>query len=212
MNLEEFKGQFDIEQTGMDQAVRKFPWQNVEAYIGWLVNSYEYADNSTRILAMAGGVMPGHLTKLSNRFVAHAAEERGHERLLENDAKALGVDIKTAEPTVEMKMFHRSLYYWLSQHGSPVGLMGWVFALEGLAVRQGPWIYDVCKEAHGPKATGFLKVHSNEDPDHLEKAFGALSFLSAGELDLVAASLHDYIHQYVAVLQAVPRVVAQVAA
>lgn len=173
----------------------QFPWTEKEAYLGWLVQTYEYALNSSRILAMTGGHMPTHRSNFANRFITHAAEERGHEKLLENDVKHLGYDIKTLESLPEAKAFHQSLYYWIA-FGNSVGMFGWVLALEGFAVKNVPQMYEVCLKEYGAKCTTFLKVHAEEDEDHLEKAFQNIDQLTPEETQLVAKTMHQYCELY----------------
>jgi hypothetical protein len=202
MNLHDLMAIFKRTQASLSSNVREFNWANQEAYTMWLANSYEYALNSTRILALTAGAMPLQKTVYSNRFIKHAAEEKGHEKLLEKDVKAFGLNIKDIPVTHEMKMFHHSLYYWFDNNSSPMGIFGFVLALEGLAVSDGPWIYEQAQKAHG-KGTSFLRVHSEEDPEHLNKAIEVLSSCTADDLKVVAASVEQYSKQYGLMLHAI---------
>ena len=182
---------FETVQKDLSDIASHLPWEDPKIYQRWLIQTYEYAVHSTRILALAGGFMPLNKTRLSNRFIKHSAEEKGHELLLESDARNLGFDITTATPTPAAKAFHQSLYYWLG-HGSSLGLMGWVLALEGFAVRNVPAVYKRCSLAYGPRATSFLRVLSEEDPDHLEKAFEALRDFNQEDTELITKTLQQY--------------------
>lgn len=190
---------FNETQEKLIQIRCDFPWTDKAAYSSWLLQSYEYAYNSTRILAMTAGKMPKERTSFSNRFIAHAAEEKGHEKLLQNDANFFGLDLDKTEALPEAKAFHQSLYYWLS-NGNPVGMFGWVLALEGFAVKNVPQMYEVCKEAFGPKATSFLKVHAQEDEGHLESAFKSIECFSPEENTLVANTMVQYAELYGGIL------------
>lgn len=180
--------------------INHFPWNDKMAYAQWLANTYHYAFNSTRVIALGAGTMPPHLTKVSNRFIQHAAEEKGHEKLLENDVKALGLDILSIPVSSVMQCYYRSLYFWVSPAGNPVGLFGWILSLEALAANAGGKVLSEVKKYHNPKSCSFLNVHSDADPDHLDKALEAVSFLSATELDIVAESLKMYSENYVRLL------------
>lgn len=192
---EELRKVFDEQQDKLFKIRKNFPWTVKDAYLGWLVQTYEYALNSTRILAMTGGKMPADKTPFANRFITHAAEEKGHERLLENDVRSFGLDIRKLPVITEAKAFHQSLYYWFG-FGNPVGMFGWVLALEGFAVRNVPEMYEVCLKQFGPKATTFLKVHAQEDEDHLRKAFDSISHFTPEENGLVASTLVQYAELY----------------
>lgn len=197
---EELQKIFEVEQARLKAIREAFPWSNREAYVGWLVNSYEYAHKSTRILAMTGGRFPLDKTSFSNRFISHAAEEKGHERLLENDLKNFGLSLDSVKPNVTGKAFHHSLYYWIYE-GNPIGMFGWVLALEGFAVRNVPAMYEICRETFGPKCSSFLKVHAEEDEDHLAKAFESIKGFSPEENALVAETLQFYAQLYGNVLE-----------
>lgn len=199
---EQLREMFEDEQARLKRIREIFPWTNKEAYVGWLVNSYEYAYRSTRILALTGGRMPRDKTSYSNRFIAHAAEEKGHERLLENDLKNFGLDIKTLCPNTLGRAFHQSLYYWIYED-NPVGMFGWVLALEGFAVRNVPQMHEICLKAFGSKCSSFLKVHADEDEDHLGKAFESIASFTNEENAIVAKSMHFYADLYGQLLEKV---------
>lgn len=199
---EQLRQIFEEEQALLERIRAAFPWDDRAAYVGWLVNTYEYAMKSTRILALTGGRFPLDKTAFSNRFISHAAEEKGHERLLENDLKGLGVDLRNCKPNVIGQAFHQSLYYWIYE-GNPVGMFGWVLALEGFAVRNVPAMHEVCLSAHGSKASSFLKVHAAEDEDHLKSAFASIASFSEEENALVAKTLRFYSQMYGILLETV---------
>ncbi len=203
MDFNQLKKHFEYSYKKVNESIEAFPWEEQSAYASWLRNSYHYAHNSTRILALAGGVMPSDKTSTSNRFIAHANEEKGHEKLLENDLKFFGLNINDIPVTYEMKEYYQSLYFWLSPAGNPIGLFGWILSLEGLAVKKGNWIYNITKNKFGPKATSFLRVHSDADPDHLEKALTMVSQFSHLELDLVADTLEQYNYHYCLILNSI---------
>tara|TARA_B100001248_G_scaffold261195_1_gene251553 strand:- start:5577 stop:6221 length:645 start_codon:yes stop_codon:yes gene_type:complete len=194
---------YDECMTDMVKAIKSFPLENRHAYAAWLRDIYEYAEHSTRILAQTASNIPTKYNNISNRFIRHAAEETGHEKLVEKDLKALGFDVQQMEATTESKFFYQSLYYWLSKHANPLGIMGWILALEGAAVNAAPWAYSIVKEVHGKKAGYFLKVHGEEDPSHLEDAFKTIEKLDQADVDLVIKSLKQYSIQYVKILESI---------
>ncbi len=205
MKKEDFKKNFDHYQKQVCQAVEEFPWENKDAYAKWLADTYHYVTNSTRILALGAGVMPQHHTLFSNRFIKHAAEETGHEQLLTRDIKSLGFNFNTVSVSTEMKVFYRSLYYWISPAGNPVGLLGWILALEGLATNVGGFANQLAAKNHTNKATNFLRLHSDEDPEHLEKALQITNMLSEDELAIVNESMEFYSLQYINILKAIEK-------
>jgi len=202
MTISEIKKQFENIQSELKSIIEEFPWEDKAAYISWLTQTMEYATHTTRILALTGAHFPLDKTPLASRFIAHATEEKGHDKLLVNDCKALGSDISRNPLFSESEAFHKSLYYWIYQGRTPV-IMGWVILLEGFAVRCGDYIYSRVEKAYPKSATSFVRVHSVEDKDHIEKAFEALSFFSEAELKDVAHGLELYSKLYQNIYRAI---------
>lgn len=195
MNIEELRVKFDKIQYHLSRMSEVFPWENKEAYASWLAQSFEYARFSTRILALTAGHFPLDKTSHSTRFIQHAAEEKGHEKMLINDAKALGLDIEKIPVLPEAEAFHKSLYFWIYQ-GRPSVILGWVLCLEGFAVKCAAKMYERSERAHGKKAATFLRVHAAEDADHVQKAFATIRELSAADISEVSHGLELYAKLY----------------
>lgn len=195
MKFQEFEKLYQESQLSLTETCARFSWEDAELYSLWLAQTYEYARFSTRILALTAGHLPIEQTAISNRFIQHAAEEKGHDRLILNDLRALNRNIETLPLYAEAEAFHKSLYYWIYQ-GNPIGIMGWVLALEGFAVSNGPQIFERVLKAHGPKAVSFVKVHSNEDEDHLAKAFATVRDFSESDLATLAQAYSLYTQLY----------------
>jgi thiaminase len=195
MNTNVIKTRASEVQKRLSQMSDKFPWEDKHAYTSWLAQSYEYVRFSTRILALTAGHFPLDKTTHATRFIQHAAEEKGHDRLLVNDAKALGFELSKIETLPEAEAFHKSLYFWIYQ-GRPSVILGWVLALEGFAVGSAAQIFERVQKVHGKKAASFIYVHSNEDQEHVEKAFEALEGFSESDLQDVLHGLELYSSLY----------------
>lgn len=196
MKFQDFvKNEFFPTMKRLEEMCSNFPWEDKDIYLSWLAQSYEYALRSTRILALTAAKMPEGHTLLSNRFVAHAAEEKNHDRLLRHDAKSLGADITQVPVLPEAEAFHKSLYFWLYE-GKPVSMLGWVLCLEGFAVQCGKQIYPRIVKAHGAQASTFIKVHGEEDEDHIKKALEVCEQLSETETAEVIKSFRLYCKLY----------------
>lgn len=213
MRIDDVLKNFHDTQARLTRVAEDFPWEDRDAYVGFLAQSYEYVRASTRILALTAGRLPAGQTPLSNRFIQHAAEEKGHDRLLLNDAKALGADLAATPVLPEAEAFHKSLYYWIYQ-GDPMAILGWVLCLEGFAVANGSAIHARVERAHGKRAASFLAVHSAEDPDHVEKALAELRKLGEPELATVCHGIQLYSSLYARIYAAIRerRKVVQLAA
>jgi hypothetical protein len=202
MNREQVKKKFDEVQEAMAAVAKAFPWEDRAAYLSWMAQTLEYVTYTTRILAQTGASFPLRQTALASRFIQHATEEKGHEKLLHHDAKALGADLSKLPLLPEAEAFHKSVYYWIYQ-GRPAVVMGWALFLEGYAVKNGGCVYERAVAAYGPKPTSFLKVHTQEDPDHVDKAFAVLDGFSSEELADVVHGLELYAKLYANIYRAI---------
>lgn len=191
MKVEQVKKVFEEANRKVQATVEAFPWENQEAYLGWLAQTLEYVTYTTRILALTGAHFPLDKTSIASRFIQHATEEKGHDKLLHRDAAALGMDLSKIPVSPEAEAFHKSVYFWIYQ-GQPAVVMGWVIFLEGFAVRNGKKLHERAEAGHGKKAVSFLKVHTQEDPEHLEMAFKTLEAFSEKELEDVAHGIELY--------------------
>lgn len=170
-------------EDAINQAVsagRQLDFANKGLYALWLSQAYYFVRHSTPLLALSCGRSienrPYHL-----RCISHLAEERGHDKLILNDLKALGFKPEDFEELPATQALYQTQYYWI-EHVNPVSLLGYIFILEGLAVKLGGI---KTKEVNDAKATSFLKLHSDEDVGHLESAFGQLKAMSKHDQECI---------------------------
>lgn len=157
------------------------PWEDRDFYANWLAQTYYYVVHSTRLIAYCGAFLKND--RLHYRFMAHIREESKHEVLAENDFKNLtGRQVREVNESPVLSGFYQSQVYWITMR-QPISFYGYILCLEGLAVDYGGKAYERVLKAHGEKAAAFLRVHSQEDIDHLEKAFTTIESLSAEELE-----------------------------
>jgi len=174
--MKNFRRSYDAEMSGLKKAGSVFPWENPEAYKMWLGQTYYFARMTTRFLALTGAHLDLSYDQLHQRFMDHVREERGHERILLQDLKAMGAEIHEIPELASTAGFYQSQFYWI-QHRHPLSFFGYIITLEGLALEYGTEACRRAASAHGPKAANFLKVHAEEDKDHTEKAFQQLESL-----------------------------------
>jgi thiaminase len=197
--MSDFKNRYTAAMEPLIRAMELAPWEDQSFYANWLAQTYHFVVNSTRLIAFCGSFFKDD--KLHQRFVDHAKEERNHEFLLTNDLKHLGgYKIETLPEMPITAGFYQSQLYLIMMK-SPAAFFGYIFCLEGLAVDCGGKLYERTKAAHGQKAANFLKVHSDEDVDHLESAFKMLESLSKEEVDLVEKCLRQSAGLYEQILR-----------
>jgi thiaminase len=164
-----WKDVFEETMRNLEVSAKSFCWENKEHYAQWLGQTYHFVVHSTRILALASARTPMKQFDLHQRFIDHAKEERGHEKLLISDLKCLGSSIEQIPEFSSTSALYKTQYYYID-HVSVSALMGWVAMLEGFAANFGPQILERVVKAHGASASHFLKVHSVEDQEHIQKA------------------------------------------
>lgn len=160
----------------MGKAADTYPWHEREAYGNYLAQTYYYVRHSTRLLAFAAGLMKESDGPFHRRFLEHGAEEKGHELLLLNDLAALGYKIDDFEELPETRMFWEPQYTKILQK-DPLALMGYVFALEAVAADQCPKMFAKLSNHHPEASLSFVRVHGEDDPEHVVKAQGLIASL-----------------------------------
>ena len=146
----------------------------LEAYKGYLRETFHFVRHTPRFLAAAASRFPYHLEGVRRRFLKHATEEFGHERLALKDLETLGVDpeeVKASEPlvgTTALVAFH----YYMAERVNPVGLLGTIYTLEGLGQTEGGRACQAIQRGLGLPAAAvtFLSVHAEGDVKHMEEA------------------------------------------
>jgi len=108
--------------------------------------------------------------------------------MLARDLKALNYSVSDFPELPETASLYQVQYYWID-HVNPISFFGYILCLEGIAVQRGKEIYSTVCKFHGEKAGLFLKVHANEDIEHLAKALSELERCTAEEKSLVLENL-----------------------
>lgn len=170
------------------QAVEEFPWNNIDKYSLWLAQTYYMVCHSTRLVALAGALVELTDQTMHLRFLEHAREEKGHEKLCLNDLKNLEQSLSELPELETTKSLYRNQYY-LIEKKSPLALFGYILFLECLSINAGKVIYSNTKKIFGEKASSFLRVHSQEDESHVETAMLMLKELPARELTYIIENL-----------------------
>ena len=184
ITLNDLKELFEKKMLYLKNNGENFNWENVDCYANWLAQTHYYVNHSTRLLALSASRFPISDQTLHRRFCKHIAEETGHENLTLLDLKNIDRKICNQPEFVSTSTFYQTQYYAI-EHESPYAFFSWILMLEGLTVREGLNYYKRAFNAHGEKCTNFLKVHCEEDPDHLTKAFDALKLVPESELKTV---------------------------
>ncbi|MET0390118.1 MAG: iron-containing redox enzyme family protein [Polyangiales bacterium] len=179
----------------------RFPWDSRRAYGDWLAQTYYYVRHSTRLLAAAAARFPldDHGSALHYRFAAHIVEEKRHEQLALHDLKYLGLSLDEFEERHATRMFYEPQYYKI-EHQAPSVLFGYILPLEAIAATQGKQISAAVVRAFGPKCDAFLRVHGEDDVEHLEKALQVIESVAEGERAWLVQNLRQSTTAYCRIL------------
>jgi hypothetical protein len=199
---------FEKVMTKAKDTFHEFPWENKWAYGQWLRQTFYYVENSTRLVALTGARFPTNRNDMHRRFMQHCQEEMGHEVLPVRDIKALGLEFDNLYVYPESKALYQSQHFFVERL-DPIAFYGYLLFLEGLAVHHARHAIDRAKKAHGEKAIGFLKLHADEDEDHLVKAFKTLENISDQDANYICENLEHSCYFYLGFMEKIMKSMKQ---
>lgn len=165
LNPLELEALFHREISPLKSALESFPWQEKQAYCLWLAQTYHFVKHTIRYLCLSAGKSGLNQDELHHHALKHIREEIGHEQLILQDLKHLGVSIKDLPAFAEIEALTQSQYYWLDRN--LFAFLGYSLCLEGLAAGSGRNLLDqVLLKHYPPKACNFIRVHAVVDEDH----------------------------------------------
>ena len=170
------------------QSFLQFPWHDKGCYSAWLAQTYFYAQATTRLLMLAGAHIDREFESTHLRFIEHTKEERGHEKLLLMDLKDLNFQLSDFSELASTSGLYQAQYFWI-QHKHPLSFFGYILFLEGLGAIYGKQASDKAHAAHGARASHFLRVHAEDDIEHIERAFAETDKFSPHIQNLIAENL-----------------------
>jgi hypothetical protein len=140
------------------------------AYAQYMADVYCYAQHSSQVIAAAGSRMVLSHPQLADYMFEHSREELGHDQWAMQDLLDLGLSSSRIEKLVPSEPCQRmiAIEYYFAHHANPVGLFGWMLALEGLGGAIGGSIASGVDECLGlgGKGTYFLRGHGHADSHH----------------------------------------------
>lgn len=199
MKINELKQEFQKEMENIEKHLTSFPWEDRVAYAAWCAQTYYYVCHSTRLLALSAARIPLSQDALYNRYLKHIQEEKAHEKLALSDLKKLGFGLDKFPLMPVTASFYQTQYYYI-EHVNQFSLLGYILVLEGVSVAYGKPCYQRALNSHGADKVAFWRVHAEEDPDHLDKAFHALQGLDENALTAIAQNMKDSCSRYGALL------------
>ena len=185
--------------TPISKFSHNFPWDDPFAYALWSAQTFHFVKQSTRLFALAAAKCPTIDNATHFKFLKHLHEERGHEALSKSDVEIAGFDLKEMPETVHTRLLYQSQYFYISEV-SAYSFFGYLLALEAMAVNIGPTVYKKASATHGKNATKFLKVHTEEDVNHLAEAINYLQEIDQKHEDAIIENIETTCSNYLAML------------
>lgn len=143
------------------------------AYADFLVRLYPVVSNFCPMMAAAIGVCADRLPELRRFLYEHVQEERGHEYMVMNDLRALGMAdaarVAQRRPVPPAQALMAFNYHGIATE-HPATVLGMVYVLEILSSLYGGKVARALSRNMGlPLSSGFsfLDSHASLDEDHM---------------------------------------------
>jgi hypothetical protein len=180
---------------------RTLDFTNADLYANWLAQTYYFVSHSVRLSALGASRLDvDH--PLSKRMVAHTREEAGHHLLAKRDIEALGRKLDDFPQFGVTSAFYQAQYY-VVLFEDPAHLIGQILMLEAVSVELGAWMYDLVRDKFGDDASRFVKVHAQEDQDHVQHALAAVRALPPAQQQGVAKNFRQACEMYSLILRTI---------
>ncbi len=140
------------------------------AYVRYLINAYNYAQHSPKVMALAAARCMGTHPELATYLLHHADEEQGHDLWALEDLRDLNVSeaqVRAARPVPACEAMIGYMHY-VAGYANPVGLFGWMYVLEVVGSDLGALVAKQLKTVTGLSGKGvrFVARHGDSDVDH----------------------------------------------
>ena len=188
--------------------LREMDWSNKAIYSQWLAQSYYYTRYSTRMLAFAAGWTENMDQSYYRRSLKHIAEEQGHDLIAINDLKGLDCSIESFKELGTTRALWECQFYKIQK--DPTFLLGYILALETLAVKTFKEFNHELLKTYSEKSTHFVKVHADDDPDHVEEALIQINKCNTEQQQQILFNFEQTITMYNCMLQEIKSTVTTI--
>ncbi len=139
-------------------------------YLSFLGEAYHHVKHTFPLLALAASLTDDE--RYQDALVEYMEEERGHEKWILDDIRALGGNaeaVRDGEPGMACRIMVGYAYYAI-EHVSPYAMLGSVHVLEGLSVLLADRLADAMKAAlkiGDDSGFSYLRSHGSLDQEHV---------------------------------------------
>ncbi|RJX69368.1 hypothetical protein DZ860_15395 [Vibrio sinensis] len=182
-------------QTTFD-LIDAFEWENKNKYADYIAQTYFYTSHSVRLIGSALMHTSVSDSALFNYFANHVKEEQNHEKLALADLKRLGFSIDDFNERSSCRLMWQSQYYYPHHAGSHL-LLGYIIALELLALHRAPSIVERVSGGNVKSSPNkFMRVHAEEDVHHVKLACDLIDSLPCEKKEQVIKNFHQGLYSY----------------
>jgi heme oxygenase-like protein len=160
-----------------------------ELYLDFLTQAYHHVKHTFPLLALAASMTRDE--RYQTGLVEYMTEERGHEKWILDDIRAMGGDadaVANGKGSIPCQAMVAYCYYSI-QWISPYAILGMVHVLEGLSVQVAHQLAGAVQKAlkaDGQKGFTYLNSHGGLDVEHVELFKGLMNgFEDRATQDLV---------------------------
>ncbi len=184
------KNAYAEEMKAAEKYFVEFQWKNPQVYASWLAQTYHFVCHSTRIVTLAGALFPYSRNEFHLSAIEHANQEKNHEKLLLMDLKQMKLKPEDIPVCHNSSVMFQNQYYWI-QNVNPISVYGYYLFLEGIAAEFGPRIHKMLKDNYPDNQLSFVRVHAEEDPDHIHEHLEKLMKLPKEDHELIIRNLQQ---------------------
>lgn len=148
------------------QTAKHLPWTDSEFYSRFMAQIYFLTTYSVKMLAAAAAVT--ERPDFYKHLITQIRLEIGHDKVALSDLKSLGHDPKQFNESGITRSIWESQLYKIQRN--PDALIGYVYALEKSAVEVYGHILPTIAAKYGDKAVKFIRLHAEEDQEHVVEA------------------------------------------
>lgn len=151
----------------------ELPWENEQFYSNWLAQTYFMVSHTPRFICLAAARFGTAEDGFHRKMVNHFNDEDKHEYILIKDLKNLGYSIEDFEIFPETSLVVEQLYHQIDRV-DPISIFGRIIFLEMLTAKLSSKFKDKFNSQYNNHTGEFLKIHFEEDIEHVQKAFSVL--------------------------------------
>lgn len=165
------------------------PWENKDFYAHWLAQTFFMVSHTPRLICLAAARFSPQEDSLHRKMVDHFSDEDKHEYVILEDLKNLGYTLEEFEENPETALIIQQLYYQID-HIDPIAIFGRILFLELLSAELDLEFHQRFANSYEKNQTQFMKIHLEEDVEHVQKAAATLKTVPMNKRKLIGDAFY----------------------